>query len=42
MRDGADEEKETTVCALLHDIGDLVAPDSHTEVAAGMLKPYVS
>ena len=39
-RDGADEE--TVVCALLHDIGDIVAPDNHSEAAAALLAPYVS
>ena len=39
-RDGADDE--TVVCALLHDIGDIVAPDNHSEVAAAILAPYVS
>ena len=39
-RDGADQE--TVVCALLHDVGDLLAPDNHSEVAAGILHPYVS
>lgn len=39
-RDGADEE--TIVCALLHDIGDILAPDNHSEVAAAILRPYVS
>jgi len=39
-RDGADEE--TVVCALLHDIGDLLAPDNHSQVAAALLRPYVS
>ncbi len=39
-RDGADEE---TVCvALLHDIGDLHAPENHSAFAAAILKPYVS
>ena len=40
MRDGADEE--TVVCALLHDIGDLLAPENHSELAASILRPYVS
>jgi predicted HD phosphohydrolase len=40
LRDGADEE--TVVCALLHDIGDIVAPENHCDIAAGILKPYVS
>ena len=30
------------VCALLHDIGDYLAPANHSEVAAVMLRPYVS
>lgn len=40
LRDGADEE--TVVCALLHDIGDTIAPDNHSQVAAAILRPYVS
>ena len=40
LRDEADEE--TVVCALLHDIGDTVAPDNHSDVAAAVLRPYVS
>lgn len=40
LRDGADEE--TVVVALLHDIGDNLAPENHCEVAAGILKPYIS
>ncbi len=39
-RDGADEE--TVVAALLHDIGDWLAPHNHSQVAAAILKPYVS
>ena len=39
-RDGADEE--TVVAALLHDIGDLLAPLNHSEMAAAILRPYVS
>jgi len=39
-RDGADEE--TVVAALLHDIGDELAPYNHCEVAAAILRPYVS
>jgi predicted HD phosphohydrolase len=39
-RDGADDE--TVVCALLHDIGDLLAPANHSQVAAALLRPYVS
>ena len=39
-RDGASEEM--VAVALLHDIGDLLAPHSHSEPAAVILKPYVS
>lgn len=39
-RDGADDEM--VVCALLHDIGDVLAPANHSQVAAAMLEPYVS
>ncbi len=39
-RDDADEE--TIVVALLHDIGDELAPDNHGDFAAAILKPYVS
>lgn len=38
--DGADNE--TIVCALLHDIGDVLAPGNHSQVAAAILAPYVS
>ena len=38
--DGADEE--LVVVALLHDIGDIIAPDNHSAVAAAVLQPYVS
>ncbi len=40
LRDGRDEEY--VVCALLHDLGDLLAPDNHSDYAAAILKPYVS
>ena len=39
-RDGADDE--TVVCALLHDIGDVLAPANHSEFAAVILAPYIS
>jgi len=39
-RDGCDEEY--VVCALLHDMGDHLAPDNHSEYAAAILRPYVS
>lgn len=38
----AGEDEEMVVCALLHDIGDYLAPANHSEVAAAMLRPYVS
>ena len=38
--DGADDE--TIVCALLHDIGDILAPNNHSAVAADLLAPFVS
>ena len=38
--DGADEE--TVVSVLLHDLGDVIAPDNHSEVIASILRPYIS
>jgi predicted HD phosphohydrolase len=38
-RDGRDEEY--VVAALLHDIGDELAPWTHGEMVAAVLKPYV-
>jgi predicted HD phosphohydrolase len=40
FKDGRDEEY--VVCALLHDIGDILLPASHAEMGAAILKPYVS
>ncbi len=40
MRDGRDEEY--IVCALLHDIGDTLAPANHADFAATMLEPFIS
>jgi predicted HD phosphohydrolase len=40
LRDGRDEEY--VVCALLHDIGDTLGCYNHPEVAAAILKPFVS
>jgi predicted HD phosphohydrolase len=37
-----DASEELVVCALLHDIGDVLAPANHSEVAAAVLRPYVS
>lgn len=39
LRDGADIE--LIVAALVHDVGDDLAPYNHAEIAAGMLRPYV-
>ena len=39
-RDGRDEEY--VVCALLHDIGDILAPANHADFAATLLEPYIS
>jgi predicted HD phosphohydrolase len=39
-RDGRDEEY--VLCALLHDIGDNLAPYNHPDIAAGIVKPFVS
>src|SRR5580704_2309517 len=39
LNDGADEELLTA--ALIHDIGDELAPYNHAEVAAGVIRPYV-
>ncbi len=39
-RDGMGEEY--VVCALLHDIGDILASANHAELGATILKPFVS
>ena len=39
-QDGRDEEY--VVCALLHDIGDTLGSFNHPDVAAAMLRPFVS
>ena len=36
------ESEEMIVAALFHDIGDELAPASHSEMAAAILRPYVS
>lgn len=38
----AGECEEIVVAALLHDIGDDLAPENHSELAAGVLRPYVA
>ena len=40
LRDGQDEEY--IVCALLHDIGDTLGSFNHPDIAAAILKPFVS
>ena len=40
QKDGRQEDY--IVSALLHDIGDTLAPDNHPEIGAAILKPYVS
>ena len=37
----AGESEEMIVAALLHDIGDELAPHSHSEMAAAVLRPFV-
>jgi predicted HD phosphohydrolase len=39
-RDGRDDEY--VLCALLHDIGDTLAPFNHPAVAASIVQPFVS
>ncbi|MEM7072529.1 MAG: HD domain-containing protein [Pseudomonadota bacterium] len=34
--------KQMVVAALLHDIGDGLAPENHSDLAASILRPYVS
>jgi predicted HD phosphohydrolase len=40
FRDGAEEEM--VVATLLHDIGDTISPENHSELGASVLQPYVS
>jgi predicted HD phosphohydrolase len=40
LRDGRDDEY--VVCALLHDIGDTLGTFNHADIAASILKPFVS
>lgn len=39
-RDG--QSMEYVMCALLHDLGDSLAPDNHEALAAAVIKPFVS
>ncbi|MGO8872725.1 MAG: HD domain-containing protein [Acidimicrobiales bacterium] len=40
LRDGRDDEY--VVCALFHDIGEALGPFNHGEVAAAILRPFIS
>ena len=40
LRNG--EPEEFVAAALLHDLGDVLAPENHSRVAAAILAPYVS
>jgi predicted HD phosphohydrolase len=39
-KDGRDDEY--IICALIHDIGDILTPHNHPDLAAAILKPFVS
>ena len=38
----AGRDEEYVVCALLHDIGDTLGPYNHADIAASIVKPFVS
>lgn len=38
----AGKDEEYVVCALVHDIGDTLGPLNHADVAASIVKPFVS
>ncbi len=38
----AGRDEEYVVCALMHDIGDILGPSNHAEIGAVVMKPYVS
>ena len=38
----AGQDEEYVVCALMHDIGDILMPANHAELGATILKPYIS
>ena len=40
LEDGRDEDY--VVCALVHDVGDVLAPINHPEIGAAIVRPYVS
>lgn len=40
LREGADTD--LVIAALLHDVGDAIAPANHSELAAAIVRPYLS
>jgi len=38
----AGKDDEYVFCALVHDIGDALSPYNHPDIAAGIIKPFVS
>lgn len=36
------EDDDLVLAAVLHDVGDVLAPANHSQIAAAMLRPYVS
>ena len=38
----AGKDEEYVVCALLHDMGDILGPKNHADIAAAVLSPFVS
>ncbi len=38
----AGQDEEYVVCALIHDVGDLLGPSNHADIGAAILKPFVS
>jgi len=38
----AEEDEEMVVAALIHDVGDILSPYNHGDVAAAIAKPYMS
>ncbi len=38
----AGRDEEYVVCALMHDLGDILSPSNHAELGAMIMKPYVS
>ena len=38
----AGKDEEYVVCALLHDLGDVLGPRNHADIGAAIVKPFVS